>query len=246
MPSNYNCLLLDLDGTLFDFKAAEQEAISGTLAQFSLPNGDDTTELFAQINTDLWAKLERGEVRKEHLTVQRFSRLLESLNAKGDAIRMNNDFMTRLSQAAPIIPGANEVLEELAEFVTLAAVSNGIHRVQIARLEKSGLLPYFDDIFVSEKMGATKPSAKIFEGALKKLGIRNRNRVLVVGDSLTADVQGGKNAGLDTCWCNFADTENATGLKPTYTIRSLAELKLVAVGEEELKNAANREKRHIL
>lgn len=244
MASNYNCLLFDIDGTLLDFASAEQEAITGTLENFALPATDETAKLFSQINADLWAALERGEIKKEKLVIQRFSSLLAKLETQGDAIKMNNEYMTRLSMSAQIFPGAKELLEELAEFATLAVISNGVEKVQINRLEKSGLLPYFDEVFVSEKLGCTKPAPRFFEIALRQLGIKNRSKVLVIGDSLAADIKGGIAAKLDTCWCNYDGVENSSGILPTHTVRSFAEIKLVAVGEEELKLAETREKRH--
>lgn len=246
MGANYNCLLIDVDGTLLDFAAAEQGAIMETLTAGGLPADEGTAELFSKINAELWASLERGEIKKDKLVIQRFSRLLSELGAQGDPIRLNNDYMTRLSAGATAYPGAAEALAELAEFCTLAVVTNGNQKVQLSRLEKSGLMPFLDEVFVSEKLGATKPAAKFFDLALKQLGIKNRQKVLVVGDSLGADIQGGINAHLDTCWCNFTGLENTTKIKPTYTVRSYAELKLVAVGEEELKLDETREKRHMV
>ncbi len=246
MAAKYNCLLLDVDGTLLDFAAAEHEAISATLHKFGLPDDEDAIARYSAINAALWAKLERGEIKKDKLVVRRFSQLLEDLGKKGDAIRINNEYMTRLAAAGVARPGAKEILEELAEFCTLAVASNGSYKVQMNRLEKSGLLPYFDDVFVSDKLGAVKPSPKFFETALRHLGVSNREKVLVVGDSLTADIKGGQNARLATCWCNFAGEENTTGIRPSYTVLDYAQLKLVAVGEEELKLAESREKRHIV
>ena len=244
MAANYNCLLLDVDGTLLDFASAEQEAIEGTLRQFDLPYEEEAKQLFSTINAGLWQELEKGTIKKERLVINRFEKLLEALGKQGDAIKMNNDFMTRLSQSSLPYPGVHETLEELAEFATLAIISNGVYTVQMNRLKKAGLLPYFDDVFISEKLGCTKPSSRFFELALRGLGIKNKAKVLVVGDSLTADIKGGAAAKLDTCWCNFTDVENATNIAPTYTVRSLDELKYVAVGKEELELAANREKRH--
>lgn len=246
MAARYNCLLFDLDGTLFDFNAAEQQAILETLAQFQLPADEETARLFSSINAALWAGLEKGEIKKEKLVVQRFSQLLEQLGQTGDPIKINNFYFTRLSAAAQIYPGADELLAELAEFATLAVTSNGAQKVMLARLEKSGLLQYFDEVFVSEKLGVTKPAARFFEIALQKLGVKNRGKALVIGDSLSADIKGAQNAKLDSCWCNFTGAENTAGPQPTYTVRSYTELKLVAVGEEELKRAGSREKRHMV
>lgn len=246
MPARYNCLLFDVDGTLLDFIAAEQDAISATLAKFNLPCTEEVFARFTAINAHLWDKLERGEIKKDKLVVRRFVQLLEELGEKGDAIRMNNEYMTALSGAAHMFLGADELLKDLAEFASLAVVSNGVYQVQMKRLEKSGLLQYFDEVFVSEKIGATKPSPKFFDYALRQLGIKDKKRTLVIGDSLLADIKGGQNFGLDTCWINFDGTENTTGIKPTHVVQSYAQLKLFAVGEEELKLAATREKRHLV
>ncbi len=244
MTANYNCILFDVDGTLLDFEQAERDAIGGTLEKFQLPYDDTTIDLFSSINAKLWSQLEKGEIKKDKLVVTRFKKLLEALNAKGDAVRINSEFMTRLSHEAPVISGADELLEELAEFATLAVATNASHKVQMRRLEKSGLLKYFDDVFVSEKLGVTKPSPKFFTLALKQLGITKKERVLVVGDSLAADVKGGQGAGLDTCWCNFANAPLPENIKPTHIIQNYTQLKMIAVGEEALKYASTREKRH--
>lgn len=246
MAANYNCLLMDVDGTLLDFSAAEQQAITETFEKFDIPTDEETIARFSAINAELWAKLEKGEIKKDKLVVRRFAQLLEALDKQGDAIKMNNEYLTRLSGAATAYPGAAEALAELAEFCTLAVVTNGNAKVQLNRLEKSGLARYFDEVFVSEKLGVTKPNPKFFDLALKQLGIKNRGRVLVVGDSLTADIKGAAAAKLDSCWYNPEGAENTAGVLPTHTVRSYTELKLVAVGEEELKLAENREKRHMV
>lgn len=244
MTALYNCILFDVDGTLLDFDAAEREAISATLEKFGLPAEGGAAERFSAINAELWRMLERGEVKKDRLVVLRFKRLLDELSVSGDPVRMNSEFLTRLSGAAPVLPGAAEMLEELAEYATLAVASNAVHAVQLQRLEKSGLAKYFDAVFTSEKLGATKPSARFFERALEALGVRNKARVLVAGDSLAADVKGAAAAGLHSCWCNFRGEQAVQGAAPTYTVRDFTQLKLVAMGEEALKFAAAREKRH--
>ncbi len=244
MKSNYNCLLIDLDGTLLDFSAAEKVAIAQTMQKFNLPCTEQVQKQYASINAQLWAKLEKGEIKKEKLVLQRFQKLLEAMGEKGDAVKLNNEFLKCLSLQAQPFPGAVELLAELAEFATLAAVSNGYSRVQHSRLEKSGLLPYFDELFFSEKLGVTKPSPKFFSQVIRKLGIQNKQKVLVVGDSLQADIQGGIGAKLDTCWCNFQGEAVPEKPKPTYVVQNYVELKRVAIGEEALNIAANREKRH--
>lgn len=241
----YNCLLFDLDGTLLDFGAAEQAAIHNTLQHFELPDTQETVDAYLAINTALWAALERGEVRQEKLVVQRFEKLLAQLGAEGDAVQMNDYYLTQLSLGADAVPDAEDTLKELAEVATLAVVSNGIERVQTGRLERSGLGELMDAVFISGRIGAAKPARKIFDTALSTLGIENREKVLVVGDSLKADVAGGAAAGLATCWCNFADApEPADGPKPDHIIHHIDELLPIVMEEEELENVGNKERRH--
>ena len=128
-----------------------------------------------------------------------------------------------LSTHADLLPGALTALEELSEVATLAIVSNGAAAVQEHRIAASGIDRYMDGIYISEKIGAAKPSAKLFEHALRDLGITNRSRVLMVGDDLLADIKGGINAGVDTCWYNPASHTEKYPAK--YQITSLSQLK---------------------
>ena len=133
------------------------------------------------------------------------------------------------------------------ELRALAVVSNGVEKVQAGRLEKSGLGRFFDGVFVSGRVGATKPARKIFDTALNTLGIENRKKVLMIGDSLKADIAGGTGAGIDTCWCNFRGAVLPEGApQPTYTIQGYEELLRIVMEEEELANAGSKEKRHQL
>ena len=96
----------------------------------------------------------------------------------------------------------------------------------------------------SEKVGAAKPSAKLFEHAFRDLGITNKSRVLMVGDDLLADIKGGLNAGVDTCWFNPGNLENKSGITPKYTVSSYEELYRIVMEPEELENIGVRNRRH--
>ena len=242
----YHCVLFDLDGTLLDFSAAEHGALMETLEHFDFPATEQTEQIYRSINDALWAALERGEIRQEKLVVRRFEKLQEELGIKQDPVQMNAYYLARLTQRADVFPEVENVLKELAEVATLVIVSNGVENVQLGRLERAGILPYFDGVFISGKVGASKPSRKIFDVALNSLGIENRKKVLMVGDSLRADVSGGAAAGLDTCWCNFKDAPMPEKEKPTYTITNLEQLFEIVMEEEELANVGNPDKRHMV
>ena len=113
-------------------------------------------------------------------------------------------------------------------------------------MAESGLKEFVEEVFVSEKLDSEKPSRKIFDTALRSLGVENRERVLMVGDSLTSDIQGGINAGLDTCWYNPNHAENPGKVCPTYETSNLEELYQLVMEPEELANVGLKNRRHQL
>ena len=241
----YNCLLFDVDGTLLDFDAAERMALRQTLEKFQLPINEETIGCYHTINTELWQALEKGRIKKDKLVVQRFAMLLKELGQEGDPAAMNQYYLTCLSQHAIPYEGAVQLVKDLSEVATIAIVSNGVERVQQGRLQRSGLDQLVDAVFVSEKLGVTKPNRKFFDTALNVLGINNRKKVLVIGDSLKADIQGGINAGLATCWCNFNGAENTAGVQPDFVIENLSQLMQIVMEQEEIDNVENPTRRHL-
>lgn len=240
----YHCLLLDVDGTLLDFGAAEQKAFHETMEHFGLPVTQEVADTYHTINKGLWAALEKGQIKRDKLVVRRFEELLAALERTGDAAAMNTYYLDRLSEHPDPIPGALDAVKELAEVATLAVVTNGVERVQEKRLADSGLNAYMDGVFISERVGVEKPNRRFFETALRTLGIENRGKVLVVGDSLTADVKGGQNAGLDTCWCNWNGEEAPAENGPTHTVRSWEELYAIVMEPDELENVGKTARKH--
>ncbi|MBQ7858694.1 MAG: YjjG family noncanonical pyrimidine nucleotidase [Faecalibacterium sp.] len=247
--ANYYCILFDADNTLLDFDAAENKALLETLQHYDLPTEAAVMETYRQVNSSLWAALERGEIRREKLMSERFARFLKAIGreAKGNkGAEMNQYYLDRLASHPDLMPQALEALRELAEVATLAVATNGFQRVQMQRSQESGIAQYMEEIFVSEKLGCDKPDRKFFDVALRQLGVENRQRVLVVGDSLNSDIKGGINAGLDTCWYNPAGKQNRSGITPTYEISSLTELYNIVMEQEELDNVGIKNRKHSL
>lgn len=242
----YTCLLLDADNTLLDFDAAERQALADTLIHYDLPHDEAAMDTYHQVNRQLWASLAKGELKKSTLFAVRFPRFLQALGLPdpGNGREINDYFEDQLAAHGDVLPGALTALEELAEVATLAVVSNGAAKVQQARTALSGIDKYMDGIYISEKMGVAKPQARLYEMVLRDLGITDRSRVLVVGDDLLADIKGGHNAGLDTCWVNFNGEENNTGITPKHTITSFEELYRIVMEPEELEWLGVRNPRH--
>lgn len=240
----YTCLLLDADGTLLDFEAAERKAFSETMEHFDLPATNEILETYIQINTGLWRDLENGKIKRDKLMTQRFTKLLEAVGAQGSGAEMNKYYLNQLKTHADLLPGTIEAMHELAEVATLAVVSNGVEYVQSGRLKASGLEEYMDGVFISERVGAEKPNRRIFDTALRQLGVENTKSVLVVGDSLNADIKGGKNAGLATCWANFTNDEDAEPQVADYTIHNWQQLFKIVMEPDELENVGVRNRKH--
>ena len=245
--AKYYCILFDADNTLLNFDAAENKALAETLVNYGIEPDAETVQTYRTINEELWRQLEKGQIRREKLFGERFSRFLKTIDAAGDGVEMNRFYLEQLSTHPDLMsPEVLDVLRELSEVATLAIVSNGAQMVQTRRLAESGVMNFMEDVFISEKMGCEKPNARIFDAALRALGVENREHVLVVGDSLTSDIQGGVNAGLDTCWFNPGHAENPGKVSPTYEIASLEELYPLVMEPEELANLGLKHRRHQL
>ena len=243
--AKYYCILFDADNTLLNFDAAESKALAETLVNYGIEPDAETVQTYRTINEGLWRQLEKGQLRREKLMSERFTRFLKAIDAAGDGAEMNRYYLEQLSIHPDLAsPEVLDVLRELSEVATLAVVTNGFQKVQSRRLAESGVENFLEDVFVSEKMDAEKPNRKIFDAALRALGVENREHVLMVGDSLTGDVQGGINAGLDTCWFNPHHQENPGKILPTYEISSLEELYPLVMEEEEIANIGQKNRRH--
>ena len=245
--AKYYCILFDADNTLLDFDAAESKALADTLRNYGIEPDAETVQTYRTINGELWRQLEKGQIRRDKLMAERFTRFLKAVNAAGSGAEMNQYYLDQLSTHPDLAaPNVLDVMKELAEVATLAVVTNGFDRVQSRRVAESGLKEFVEEVFVSEKLDSEKPNRKIFDTALRSLGVENRERVLMVGDSLTSDIQGGINAGLDTCWYNPNHAENPGKVVPTYEISSLEELYPLVMEPEELANVGLKNRRHQL
>ena len=243
--AKYYCILFDADNTLLNFDAAENKALAETLVNYGIEPDAETVQTYRTINEELWRQLEKGQIRREKLFSERFSRFLKTIDAAGDGVEMNRFYLEQLSTHPDLMSAeVLDVLRELSEVATLAIVSNGAQMVQTRRLAESGVMNFMEDVFISEKMGCEKPNARIFDAALRALGVENREHVLMVGDSLASDIQGGSNAGLDTCWYNPNHAENPGKVIPTYEITSLEELYPLVMEQEELANVGLKNRRH--
>lgn len=232
----YNCLLLDMDDTLLSFKASEVEALTKVLEKYNIPVTEENIELYHNINEGLWQDLEKGKIKKHLIGKTRFQKFCKTIGAEvKNPEQMNKEFMAIMRDSAVLIDGAIEFLEDIEDYATIAIVTNGTDAVQNSRLKLSGIADFADGVYTSEKVGVNKPNKQIFLAALKDLGVENHSKVLVIGDRLQSDIKGGINAGLDTCWVNFANEENKTNIKPKYEVQDYTQLKnIILEGLEDV------------
>ncbi len=223
--------MLDLDGTLMDFEQAEKLALQTTFENFHIPVTEDNAARYDKINKALWKSFEQGKAKKEKLVNTRFAMLLSQLDIQGDPVKMNTFYLNELSKHGILFDGVIELLEELEEGCTIAVATNGVQKTQEGRVKASALHPFVDLLITSEEAKAAKPSEKFFNYALKMLGVTNKQKVLMVGDSLEADIKGGSKFGIDTCWYNPNNLPVPDDVKPTYVITNFDELVRIVEGE---------------
>lgn len=220
----YRFALFDADHTLLDFARSEREAVSICLAARGLPTDAETVGLYSRINDGHWKRLEKGLTTRERLKVERFADLFAAIGSEEDPRRMALDYEKTLSTQAHLMDGALELIRALHGKCGLYIITNGTASVQQGRFGRCPLAPYFDQCFISEKIGCNKPEKAFFDAVAASIPGFDPMAALVIGDSLTSDIRGGIGAGLDTCWFNPAGKPAPDDMDITYTVRSLGEI----------------------
>lgn len=216
-------LLLDLDETILDFHKAEYYGIRKTLADFGIEPTEQICSRYSQINDAYWKRLERGEVTREQLLVGRFEELFRELGVSRDAAACSAQYMDNMSSTHYFLPGAEDAVKALSKKYRMFLVSNGTERAQRRRLESADLNRWFEKIFISQAVGVNKPDKLFFDRCFAQIEGFDPRRAIIVGDSLSSDIQGGINAGIRTCWVN-PKKKAAGDIRPDHEIASIAEL----------------------
>jgi len=214
----YTWLLFDADDTLFDYPKAEARALQWTFEQVGLSFRADYLPIYHKHNSQVWRELEQGQVTP----LERFRLLFADIGVDADPQVFSLLYLKNLARGSDLIDGAAEVLRQLSGKYHLGLVTNGLADVQRPRLESSSIGPLIEKVFISEEMGAAKPSEAYFDLVFNSIGNPPRQEVLMIGDSLTSDMLGGIHYGLHTCWYNPA--AKTTDLPVTYQIHGLNEL----------------------
>jgi 2-haloacid dehalogenase len=181
-------------------------------------------DVYQRINSELWKALERHEITPAVLRLRRFEQLLEALQLTGSADELNLAYVEQLGLCTDLIDGAYEVVQTLSRTSRIAIVTNGLESVQRSRLMRSTIHPFVTELIISEEVGAAKPQAAFFDVAFAETGNPSKEGVLIIGDSLSSDIQGGVNYGIDTCWYNPGGESKPESLSITYEITRLQNL----------------------
>lgn len=209
----YKYLLLDADGTFLDFNRAEKKALSMTFEQAGLEASPSIIADYNRINKQMWEALERGEITRDRLRTLRFERLGEIYPQAGAS--MAQSYIDNLAECVFFLEGGEDFLRQVGEICRVAVVTNGITSVQKGRLGLIQIEKYAQAVVISDQCGVSKPDKSLAEIALWNLGCTDRREALIVGDSVSADIQLGINSGIDTCLI-FSQSPKATYCASNY------------------------------
>ncbi len=222
----YTTVFWDLDQTLLDFDRSMEYALQAVFAQYGLKINEEMTARYSVINRSYWLRLESGELSKEQVTVGRFRTFFEELGITHvSPEELNVDYQRELGSVFFFMEGAKELVALLKERgYRQYVVTNGVNATQANKMRLSGLDRIMDGVFVSELMGYPKPRKEFFDGCFAALSDVDRNKCILVGDSLTSDMRGAENAGITSCWFNPEKQEKDVDVRTDYEIRRLEEL----------------------
>lgn len=216
-------VLIDVDNTLLDFDKCAKCAMKSGYADFGLQFEDWMFDKFRTINLDMWIAMEAGKISKDELIRTRWQNVFDNLGIVANGTDFEENFRAYLNECAIQVDGAMSALKYLSSKYNVCVASNAPYEQQIQRLENAGMMEYIDDVFVSEKIGFPKPRKEFFDACFEKSHFLPEETVMI-GDSLTADINGARNYGIKTCWYNHYG-ENADGVACDFIISSLDEIK---------------------
>ena len=222
--TRYPYLLFDADNTLFDFDEANVSSFRAVCAYAGLAFTPELFACFDRHNNAAWARFDRGELTKDETLRIQFREMSEELGIELDIEGCNRVRLEVLGRSTALVPHALEVVRELKKTHRVYLITNAVESVQRGRLGRSALAPLIEEALISEAAGAAKPSVEYFDYVFAHIDGITRENCLVIGDSLTSDIQGANNYGLACCWFNPKKAPKPESLRVDYEIRDLREL----------------------
>ena len=219
------CVFLDLDNTVLDFSTAEEKALKRVFLEAGVPADDAVVEHFRRINDYCWQQLETGNMSRAQVLYGRFERLFTEEGIQdADPVSVQDRYEVYLTERHYFMLEAEAMLESLSGRYRLFVVSNGNAATQARRISSANLKQWFEAFFISEEIGAEKPSKEFFDFCFEHIQHFDKKVAVMVGDSLTSDIRGGINAGIPTVWFNYRRSDAPPDIRPDYSIYSLSEL----------------------
>lgn len=217
---NYKHLIFDLDNTLLDFNDTEEQALKSVFKEFNVPETIESFDTYKTINKGLWSSLEKGMISREDIFNNRFALFFNEYSLKVDGVKAEQLYRNFLNEGCKTIKNADLLLSKLKKKdYRIYAGTNGMGITQRKRLLDSQLLPYFDELFISEEIGYEKPDAQFFDTIFDSLQITDKDSCLMIGDSLSSDILGAQNARIDSVL--YTPEENLVSSTATYTVNDL-------------------------
>lgn len=224
----YSHILFDMDDTILDFQKAQFVSFKCVLEKYDIPFSLEFYHCYEKINHNLWREFDEGALSKDVVQNERFTQFFNVLNRDIDGKQANLVYQDSLASQTWLIPHAKEACMELSKRHTLSIVTNGVGKTQKRRFLSSEISPYFTNIFISEDIGVAKPDKRFFDEAFKLINCVEKSKILIVGDSLSSDIQGANNVGVDCCWFNPKNVPLDRQVQITYTISDLRQLLEIA------------------
>jgi len=224
----YKTLLFDIDDTLLDFNANENQALARLFASLGIKLTSEGQASYKQFNQSLWKRLELGELSYEDLIANRFISFFKQYFDLTVGPELNQRYLGYLAEGHQEVFGAKRLLRDLQlAGHELYVVTNGVKVVQEKRLTDAQLKPFFKGIYISEEVGYQKPNKKFFQNVFADIGDVDLNTTAIIGDSLSSDIKGGINSGISSIWFNPQKQQLPDKFQPDYQVSSLAEIKKI-------------------
>ena len=215
-------ILIDVDNTLLDFNKCALGAVKEVFVKYKLDYKDYVFEVFQEENDRLWEAYEKGEIKKNDIFDRRWKQIFKRLRIEEDGKKAETHFIESIRDSHEPVEGAMDVLKYLSGKYNIYVASNSQYEQQMNRLTNAGMMPYISQLFISDRMGAAKPSIQFFDGCFQKIGEVLKEEVIIIGDSISADIGGGRAYGIRTCWYNH--NKIAAEVEADYTIDKLEDI----------------------
>ncbi|WP_282923588.1 HAD family hydrolase [Mediterraneibacter massiliensis] len=223
MERMISTILMDIDDRLLDFDLCAKWAMDEAAKKMKLILPQNTYDHFKKINASLWKQMEKKEITSDEIYCVRWEKVSLAVGVSLDGKEFEKHFLAYLSKSAIQVEGALELLEYLSGKYKIYAASNGPFEQQVQRMKLAGMDNYLSGYFVSEKIGHSKPTKEFFAVCCKEICAADLSEIIMIGDSLSADIKGANNYGIKTCW--FDKESKGTENPADYTVDHLLEIK---------------------